>query len=322
MKEMRFYIETPYIEIYSLPENDRLKIDYEVKKSDFVGVVNINFAKESIRWGCYEGDEYPVSFNRLIITLIETLEKGTSDFDFLKAAHFVIIDVLETFFDYIQIELGQYWVDIGFMRDWDLPMFVDKTNPTWIVDGEEKSIDSFLIAGLIPKYREYPESFTKLETKHILDIQSHFEQKDFTLSQRLLAQAKRAFFHNDYMASSTLAITALEGPLKTFVKKKGVNAGLKKLPSLINKNELGESIKNWVELSLYRRVNELHENSVIIWAKELYKARNAAVHEGQTPEFDTLDKGIFAIEAILKFIAQQKHEYEKNYPSLIEESNN
>ena len=333
MKEMRFYIDTPPIEISQLSENNDFQMDFDLIKDEFVGVVTINLDPDSIEWDFYdEHVAFPKSFNKLIITLSVTTKTDISSTQLLEIAYFSIIDVLETFFEYIQVELGQYWVDIGFIQDWGLFMFLNKTKAKWIIDNEE--IDAGVTVGakfdkvqLFSKSRKYPEYSTGLDVKQIPDIKSWHKQNGSNLSKHLLADAKRLFFHGDYKSSSILAITVLEQTLEKFIKERCKSKGISNntlsafdkshyigdylkllLPLVLKKNELSEWLTKWAKSKEWYRF-EYNGDQVIEWAIKLNQARNDAVHEGETPRFETLDKGIFAVEALYEFAKEGTNDH-------------
>ena len=312
MKKMRFYIEIPPIKIGQLSEIDDFQLMHEIEEDDFTGTITINLDPKSIDWWCPEEHvELPDSFSKLIITLEEDKEIDTSNTQFLETAYFIVTDVLENFFNYIQIELGQHWVDIGFIQLWGLYPFLSKTTPKWVNKHKEIDVGFPLGAGIcsLPTRRKYPEYSIGLDIKQISEIKSYFKGKKFNLSQHLLANAKRQFSHNDYKMASILAITAIEGPLKAFMKKQcelkgitrkhnSVSYDLNHLLSVLERNELDEWLEEWIKLSGVWSVYNINEDKIIAWAIELNKKRNDAIHEGITPDFEILDRGIFAIEAI------------------------
>lgn len=316
---MRFYIKTPDIDIGGLSENSEFEISHEIKREKIDGVVNIQLDPESILWGWHDEDtEYPQSCDQLIVSFIGIANADLSELDFLEIVYFVIADVLENFFDYLQINLGQYWVDVGFIRDWGLSTFLLNTNAKWVIEDEEKDISPFTIASAPSKFREYPEYSAGLGIKQIFDLESHLVENKFDFSQRLFANAKRQFVHGDYMLSSILAITALEPTLEKFVKNKCVARGISKntissyehnhyisdylkilLPLALEKDELSEWLKK--EFALHNWGDSYNQNQILEWAVKLNQARNKAVHEGKKPDYETLDRGIFAAEVLYEF---------------------
>ena len=322
MKEMRFYIDTPPIDIQQLSEKDDFQIEIDLHKNDFVARLNIGLDPKSIEWDTHDGDDvFPRNFNRLIMSL--STESEVSYTKFLENAYFVVIEYLDIFFRFIQIKLGQYWVDIGSIPDWDLFIFLDKTNAKQIVGGREENI-GIPIGGyskkiiFSPKRRRYPDWSDGLDVKQAPNIKTWIgEYKTVPLEQQLLADSKRLLLHNDYKSSSVQAMTALEGPLEAFVKARCKSKGiakksdkvaynLKLFPSTLEPNELTEWLDNWLESDKHWFAGKFNGDQIIDWARELNTKRNKAVHEGKTPDFDTLDKGIFAVEAIYNFVKESK----------------
>jgi hypothetical protein len=321
MKEIRFCIDMPSIKISRLSENHDFQIDFEIKKDDFVGVLKFNLDPDSIEWDLDEDGEVPRSFSRLIVSLSTKLE--ISRIKLLENAYFLVLEYLDFFIQYIQIELGQYWVDIGPIKDWSMYTFLSKTKAKLFIEGREENIGipfggrNKKIA-YSQKRRRLPDWSDVLDIKQVPNIKTWIEQyKPVVLEKQLLADSKRLLLHGDYKLSSVLAMTALEGPLKAFVKARckskgtakksnGVANNLNLFPSTLEPNELTEWLDLWVEETKQWHVNKFKDAQIINWAIELNQARNKTVHEGITPDFDTLDKGIFAVEALYEFTRKVK----------------
>ena len=330
MKEKTFYIDIPPIHINQLSEKDDFQIDFDLRSDDFVGVLRIRLDPDHIEWDNPDPDEeiyLPIECNRLIISI--TTELDITEPIFIEHTYFSVIEYLTIFFNYLQTELGQYWVDVGPIRDWDLMTFLGKTIATRVVyDGEGKfgiPIGGYSKKKKIlfsPRRRIYPEKSSGLDVKHIPEIKSWFEQhKEPNLSKHLLANSKRSLLHGDYKTSSILAITALERPLEDFIKERCKSKGISKntldsydknhfigdylkllLPLILEQNELAE----WLRSSKDWYTKKLNGNQIIEWAVEFNKARNDAVHRGMTPTFEIVDRGIFAVEALYEFVNEGK----------------
>jgi hypothetical protein len=221
-------------------------------------------------------------------------------------------------------------VDVGSILDWGLITLLDKTIARRvIVDGEEKirlplggyrrKID------FSPKRRIYPEKSSGLDVRQIPDIKSWFKEHiEPDLANRLLANSKRSLLNSDYKSSSILAITALERPLEEFIKERCKKRGISKntldtydknhfigdylkllFPLVLEPNELTEWLNEWMKSEL-KLPYVFTGDQIIEWGIELNRARNDAVHKGKEPKFDTLDRGIFAIEAIYEFVRRKK----------------
>lgn len=327
---MRFYIDTPPIKIHQLSEKDDLQIDFGLKSDDFVGVLSIKLDPDFIQWDNPAPDEedyFPTECNRLIVSV--TTEHDIAESLFIENTYFSVIEYLTILFNYIQTELGQYWVDVGPIRDWDLYTFLSKTISSHVIYYKGEGKFGMPIGGyskkrkilFSAKQRRYPEKFSGLDVKQIPDIKSWFEQhKEPELSKTLLANSKRLLLHGDRKSSSILAITALEPQFEEFIKgrcrAKGISNNILNewdknhfigdylkllLPLVLESNELTKWLKEWLESAMQWYVGTFDENQIIEWAIKLNKARNDAVHKGITPEFDTLDKGIFAVEALYEF---------------------
>jgi len=328
MKEMRFYIDTPSIKFHRQSENGDFQIDFDLNRDGFVAKLKVRLDPNSVEWGTVgdEDEQYPISFDKLIISLSTELE--ISSHEFLENAYFAVTEHLTILFRYIQIELGQYWVDIGTIPDWNLYAFIYKTNAKWVVEGIEKKViiplggfskkSSILFAD---KERQYPDWCSDgLDMKQVPIIKNWVEEhKPIELEKQLIAESKRLLLRGDYKSSSVFAITALERPLEAFVKKRCKNKGISKksldnydknhyvsdylkllLPLVLEPNELTK----WLRSSKRRYTEKLNDNEIIEWAIDLNKVRNGAVHEGKTPEFETIDKGIFAVEVIYEFVKE------------------
>ncbi|MDL1910827.1 hypothetical protein FBQ81_09065 [Chloroflexi bacterium CFX6] len=323
MKEKTFYIDTPPIHIGQLSEEDDFQINFDLKKDDFVGVLTIRLDPAHIEWDNHDEEYFPTECNRLIVSV--TTELDITEPIFIENIYFLVIEYLTIFFNYLQTELGQYWVDVGSIQDWDLITFLGKTIASHVeYDGLEKfgvPIGGYSKKKKIlfsAKRRIYPEKSNGLNVKHISDIRLWFEQrKEPALPRLLLANAKRSLLHGDRKSSSILAITALEQPLEKFIKERCKAKGISKntletydknhfiadylkllLPLVLEPNELTE----WLQSSNHRYKINISGNQIIEWAVEFNKARNDAVHRGITPIFETVDKGIFAIETIYEFV--------------------
>ena len=322
-----FYIDTPPIHINRLSEKDDFQIEFDLRSDGFVGVLRISIDPNHIEWdNPDEGEYFPTECNRLIVAV--TTELDITEPLFLENTYFSVIEYLTIFFNYLQTELGQYWVDVGPIRDWDLITFLDKTIARQVVpEGEEKigiPIGGYSKKKKIlfsAKRRTFPEKSSGLDVKHISDIKSWFEQhKEPDLARLLLANAKRSLLHGDRKSSSILAITALERQLEEFVKGRCRAKGISNntlnewdknhfvgdylkllLPLVLETHELTNWLEEWLESSMNWHIGTFDENQIIEWAIKLNKARNDAVHKGITPEFDILDKGIFAVEALYEF---------------------
>ncbi len=318
VKEKTLFIDTSPIGINQLSENNDFQLDFDLRTEDFVGTLIIALDPDGIEWDTHDGEDlFPRSCNRLIVSVTTELE--ISEVQFLENAYFLVIEYLIIFFNYLQIELGQYWVDVGSIRDWDLLTFLDKTIARRTVMNREEKI-RIPVGGFrkriafSPKRRSYPEKSSGLDVKQIPHIKDWFEQyKGVDLPKLLLATSKRSLLHSDYGSSSVLAITALEGPLESFVKERCKIMGLQRkgdsvgynlsiLPSILKTDELTDWLEEWLESYMNWHAGTFDSNQVIHWAVKLNRERNEAVHEGKTPDFETLDKGIFAVEAIYEFI--------------------
>lgn len=319
MKEKTLYIDTPPIDINQLSEKDDFQIDFDLKTDDFVGKLKIRLDPEAIEWDTHDGEDFfPRSCSRLIVSV--TTELDIPEAQFLENTYFLVIGYLTILFNYLQTELGQYWVDVGPIRDWDLLTFLDKTISRRI-EADNKEKITIPIGGyskkkkilFSPRRRTYPEKSSGLDASQIPDIKSWFEQhKKPELAVILLANSKRLLLHNDRRLSSIVAITALEGPLEAFVEQRCKIKGMRKvgdtighnlqqLTSILDANELTDWLERWLESSMQWHAGTFDGNQVINWAINLKNVRNDAVHEGKCPDFDTLDKGIFAVEALYEF---------------------
>lgn len=328
MKEMRFYIDTPSIKIHQLSEKDDFQIDFDINRDGFVAKLKIRLDPDSVYWDTFgeEDEQSPISFDKLIVSL--STELDISSTEFLENAYFVVTEYLTILFRYIQIELGQYLVDIGSIPDWNLPTFLYKTNAKWVVEEIEKKVliplggfskkSNILFAD---KERQYPDwSSDGLDMKQVPIIKTWVEEhKPIELEKQLLAESKRLLSHGDYKSSSVSAITALERPLEVFVKKRCKNKGISKntLDNYDKNHYVGDYLKlllplvlepdeltKWLRSSKRWHTEKLNGNQIIEWAIDLNKVRNGAVHEGKTPEFEIVDKGIFAVEAIYEFVKE------------------
>ena len=47
---------------------------------------------------------------------------------------------------------------------------------------------------------------------------------------------------------------------------------------------------------------QFHRMMFLLWVIELNQARNRAVHEGEDPQFQVLDRGIFSADALIQFV--------------------
>lgn len=321
MKELRLYIDTPPIKIHRLSKDGNFQTDFDIKRDGFVAKLNIKLDPESIEWDLLgEEDELsPISFNKLIISLVTETDISTANY--LENAYFSIIELLDIFLCYIKIELNQYWVEIGSIRDWDLLTLLEKTHAKQFVAGKEENIGIPIPPGknmkkilFSPKRRHYPDWSNGLDARKTLDIKTWVEEyRPVSLEQQLLADSKKMLLHSDYKASSVLAMTALEGPLETFVKarckikkiekkSKRIAYNLDLFPLTLEPNELTNWLEQWLESTKFWFAGKFSSDQIVDWAKKLNTERNKAVHEGKTPDFDTLDKGVFAVEAIYEFV--------------------
>ena len=328
MKEKTLYIDTPPIDINQLSGKDDFQIDLELETDDFVGTLKIRLDSDSIEWDTHNGEDYfPISCNRLIVSVKTDLD--VSEAQFLENTYFLVIEYLTIFINYLKTELGQYWVDVGLIRDWDLLTFLDKTISKQIVVDEGQKI-SIPIGGyrkkivFSPRRRKYPEKFIGLDVRKIQDIKSWLdEHKEPELAKLLLADSKRLLLHSDYKSSSVFAITAIERSLEEFIKNRCKAKGISKntldtydknhyisdylkllLPLVLEPNELTNWLETWLESSLHWHGGKFNSNQIIEWAIQLNQARNEAVHKGITPEFETIDKGIFAVEVLYEFVKE------------------
>src|SRR5688500_13110582 len=169
MKEKTFYLDIPPIRINQLSDRDDFQIDFDLKKDDFFGILNIRLDPDYIEWDSHDGEEFfPTECSRLIVSVTTELE--ISESQFLEDTYFLVAEYLNILFSYLQVELGQYWVDIGSILDWGLITFLDKTIPRRVVsDGEEKigiPIGGYSKKKKIlfsPKRRTYPEKSSGLD---------------------------------------------------------------------------------------------------------------------------------------------------------------
>lgn len=330
MKEIRFLIDIPPIEMSQLSSGSDFRIIFQVRERDFSGSLAFDIDPESIEWDSPDdATEVPKSFNKLIVSL--TTQQEISYADFLEDAYLITAKYLDTFFRFVQIELGQYWVNIGPIRQWSLSTFLRRTNANWIINGTKKEIGisrgkhskqkKILIS---PKRRIIHDWYDTIGKKEISAIKTWVEkykdvdlENSISLEKILLSDAKRLLLNGDYKSSAILAVAALENPLESFVKNRCKNKGVKKDGSTVSKNlqlfpqileteEFTNWIAFWIEEVKQWHMGKIVKGDLVInWATKLNQARNKAVHKGKTPEFETLDKGIFAVEAIYSFTSAE-----------------
>jgi hypothetical protein len=319
MKEKSFYIDTPPINIGQLSDKDDFQINFDLKKDDFIGMLKIRLDPDYMEWDSHDGEEYfPRDCNRLIFLVTTELE--ISEAQFLENTYSLVKKYLNIFFNYLQIELGQYWVDVGPIPDWGLLTLLDKTVARRVVaDGEEKL--SLPLGGyrnkvdFSPKRRVFPEKSSGLDVKQIQHIKSWFEElKEPEPAKLLLTKAKRLLIQGELRSSSIYAISALEKPLKGFVDERCAKMGIEPkpkprfvghylnlFPDVLETDELTKWLNTWME-SRNRFAYQIDGAQIVDWAKELNQKRSGTVHnEEDPPNFETIDKGIFAVEAIIEF---------------------
>jgi hypothetical protein len=76
-------------------------------------------------------------------------EYSDEDLKFLVIAHNLAVEFLGKFVDYINFDLGQYWVSLGKVPEWGMWYFFRETDASW-AEIDEIYNGSFVIGGLIP----------------------------------------------------------------------------------------------------------------------------------------------------------------------------
>ena len=336
-RKIQATITVPPIRLSLDPEDFPPKYEFNVEDGDFSGDLSIQLDPDKTEWEDHDeidpqtGDvvtveTVPSTCSGIVVSLES--DSDVTATHFLEYAYLFVTKQVSGFLDYIRNELGQYWVDIGPIQQWGLIAFVFQTNAKWITEEGEKRI-GIPIGGyqkkipLSHKDRAYPDPSKFLKKDNQEPIRKWIvDDNEVPLEQSLLNDARRHLKSSDYRTSSVEAITALEGPIYEFVKQRCQSMGISNnslkdyrrshfiadhlkilFPLVLEPDELTKWLKEWMKSEL-RLPYLVGGEDVLAWAIDLNSERNHAVHRGQTPEFDTLDKGLFAVQALVEFATQ------------------
>lgn len=264
-------------------------------------------------------------------SIITEPQYSSADLNFLATAHELAIEYFGKFVDYINFDLGQYWVSLGRMSEWGMWYFFQETSASWVEpDDTQRSV----IAGSAQYFNvisEEPEAPTFYhQGKELVRAywtgmqQSLQETRQVDIVNRLILNAKRHLANGDYRMAAVESVAALEVGLVNFVenrvKKKGVSgtalesykfhlgiaAHLKLLlPLVLEKDEL----ESWLSKRQSSRSGvsgkqKIDNSTVIQRCLELNSLRNDVVHEGAVPsgKIAIIERGMTAIELLVDFI--------------------
>lgn len=242
-------IRVPPIELGSWTPNTRA-LEFAYQHEDITGNIFIHLDEDQIEWdytsytdpetGESEGVKQPLSCSRIIIRVeglydnkpainmsLSTLEKlpflseptySPAELNFLTVAHDLTIEYMSNFVDYINFELGQYWVNLGRMSEWGMWYFYRETNAKWIEtdSGHKGSVvagASQIIAAIdegptLPAFYSKSKGLDEVYWKKMRDSLKETQRRG--LANRLILNAKRYLANGDYRTATIESIDALE----------------------------------------------------------------------------------------------------------------
>jgi len=254
-------------------------------------------------------------------------EYSNEDLKFLAIAHDLAIEYLGKFVNYINFDLGQYWVGLGQMREWGMWYFFRETGANWVEIDD--IYNGSVIGGLIPIFdaeseEPKPPAFyyqsKELDKAYWVNMQELLQEtRQVDLASKLISNAKRHLANGDYRMATVESIAALEVSLGNFVesrvKKKGVSGkagrlGIDRylnllLPLVLGKDELDVWInKMHSNQSSASGKQKMNSSAVTQQCNDLNQLRNQVVHKGTVPsdKIAIIERGITAIELLADFI--------------------
>lgn len=346
-RRVRFKLTTPHIELKSWKPASEDALTFSYKQDDIVGTVFVSLDDKAIAWdgrsGYLETGEpwevvEPIACSRIVVCVegcysdVESADTGTPsasttptsipgflgkpegekpvDVKFLVVAHRLAIEYASRFIYYLKSELGQYWVDLGQVRDWGMWTFLTQTGARWIDDnGVESEIKVPPFAHLAEEEDQPGAVFQygarNLDESHWLDMQRSLERGALPeVATILLSDAKQCLANGDYRMASVEAISALESKLVRFVEQRCKERGIS---NQIWKDYGKGSIAAYLKflLPLVLRQTELESvRDAIERCLRLNGVRNKVVHEGDDPisKKEVIEQGIEAVECMLGFV--------------------
>jgi hypothetical protein len=146
------------------------------------------------------------------------LEYRDRDLKFLAIAHHLVVEFLGKFVNYINFDLGQYWVSLGKASEWGMWYFFRETDAKWAMNDDNYS-GSFVIGGLIPIFdaeseEPIPPTFyyqsKGLEKAYWANMQEVLQEtRQIDLARNLILNAKRHLANSDYRMAAVESIAAL-----------------------------------------------------------------------------------------------------------------
>lgn len=335
-RTVRFRIKSPEINLASSYPKPQDALRFPFRQENLEGTISLNLDPDTFgNPYSYQDDEGrevwgPTSCEGIIVLIEGRSDDDFSDEDFLRVAHKLAVEYVSKFVAYIQAELGQYWVHLGRMPEWDFWYFLGETQAKW-VNGEN---ESDVVAGLADSERL--AVFASAPTSpgfydRVFDL-GETQWKGFCLYvsderfapdpyKTLISNAKRYFGNGDYRMAAVQAVTALDMRIEPFVERrcKARNISGEKfketkrfiaeylkvlLPLVLRENEIDE----WIDkkFAYSGNADEWTSEAILEGCIALNKIRNNVAHKGKFEQTDIpkVGKGIRAAELLLEFMEE------------------
>lgn len=348
-RRVKLRLAIPPIELESWKSTGVDPLTFSFEYEDIVGVVLVSLDDEAIDWDFYLGvdpatgeqweGKKAIACHRIIVCidgdspetesvdndkpaassasgdifdfLVEPEREDPANVKFLLVARKLAIEYIDRFVYYLRSELGQYWVDLGEVRNWGIWTFLTQTDARWVDDdGIESRIKKPPLFDLVEEENQPGMAFRynarSLNGFHWLNMQQQLEKAIFPeVTMNLLNNAKNCLMNGDYRMASVEAISALESRLVGFIEKRCKARGISNTAWQGYKREVGITVALKLLLPLVIEQKELESiRDAVNECLKLNSVRNDVVHEGDNPVAKTkvIEKGIEAVQRILEFV--------------------
>jgi len=338
-------------------------LSFAYEREGIVGTVSINLDQRDVRWdvsdyhdsetGATDVVTLPVACGQLIVriqglydSLSISQESSSSsealsgpfaalfareppryspaDLRFLAVAHNLAVEYASKFVDFVNTELGQYWVNLGHMPEWGMWYFYLETGARWVdsEDGGHVIADGWLALEAEEEEPAPPAFYYQakgLDETHWRKMQHSLESvSPPDLSNRLILNAKRHLASGNYRMATVEGVAALEVKLASFIKRRSQEKGVSNSTWKTYSAQLGiamllrllwpivlekDELKTWLKS---KRLGDTDADAIVQQCLDLNGLRNHVVHDGADPSSGTeiIELGIQAVEKILEFIQE------------------
>jgi len=326
-RSIRFLLRITPVEVFDWFPAREEGLAFAFEREGVTGSTTLTLDPEAVEWEPLGEENAPAMgyCARLLIEVEGECSETTTTAAFLAMAHELAVRHTNDFVSYVRNELGQYNVDPGPIVHWGISEFLSQSNAKWVDNGEREvgiplggwpSGSEILTprAGLHGRKR----SLSKLEWEEMR--QTILRGYSPSPTRELLANALRFLDIGQYGLAAVVATTALETRLEDFVKRRCgergisantfqdmtkdlyVSAHLRLLfPLVLGRDELDKGIAKIMREDLglpYQFTGE----QILAWCRDLIRSRNRFVHQAERPQFDVVERGIDAVDLLLRFI--------------------